>query len=263
MAKKTELTITIEGKKGQIPYSSFIAVFNNAVGLLNSIAKNIEQTPVPDITWVITKIQMASPLTVTFAGRSRKRSLANSVIRDYVLGTQQIQEKGELPRHFAASDIDLMSKMVGVLNDDIHSLSIGSPRQGKVQLTRHLAVNVQRIQRHLYHYEYTFFRGRLNDILTSHGAHEFVIRDLLTDKSITCIFPPEEHEKVGTLLLKRVEVHGKAKFTRKGEPISIEVADFDALPETSLKISEAAGIDITGGMDAVDYVRKIRNGETI
>ena len=40
---------------------------------------------------------------------------------------------------------------------------------------------------------------------------------------------------------------------------------FDVLPSSKhlIKISEAPGVNITGGMDSVEYVRKIRDGEDI
>ncbi len=264
MPKKAELTIVVDCKKGQVLYSSFITVLNNTVGLLNSMGRKLAKTDSPDLVWQITSVSMNSPLTITLKGQSaRGRDLPRRAIRDYVQGIQRIQEKRERPARFEDTDLDQVSKLASVLYDGVKSLRFSAEPFGEVCLTKVLAENAQNIQRRRYHYEYTSFRGRLNDIRTSFGAHECVVRDFLTNQEIRCTYPEKRDSEIAALLLKRVEVSGKAKFTERGQLVSIQIDRFQELPAARLKISDAKAVDITGGMDSVEYIRKIRNGEVV
>ena len=116
----------------------------------------------------------------------------------------------------------------------------------------------------MYHYEWASFRGVLENILTRGGKNIFQIFDSLTDEEIQCHFTDEDIPQVGTLIQKRVLVYGRVRYDRVGRPVHIEVEKFEGILDDDVgKISEAPATNIAGGVDSVDYVRKIRNGESL
>lgn len=261
MQKKAELTIVVEGKGGKVPYKSFNTVLSNTVGILNSIAITITKSGAASVEWEITSVAMNSPLTITLTGHSPRRNLASKTVDSYVNGINAIQRNPEQPPFFADKDLEQASKIVSVLHDGVKSLKFRSDDY-EANVSKTLTLNIQRIRRNIgHHSEYASFRGRLNDIRTSFGMRECIVRDFLTNNEIKCTYPEGEDQRIARLLLKRVEVSGFAKLTDKGELLSLAIADVHELPSAKRKVSETPGIDITGGMDAVDYIRKIRDGE--
>ena len=267
MAKKAELMIVIDAEGGEVPINLFVTVLNNTIGVLRGLAGALDQEgDTAVVNWAITNVTMRSPLTLTISGHTKRRpAFANRVIREYIGGfrSMQLPKKQCLPRNFHDKELDSVQNIVGVLNAGINTIAFESPEYGKVTPTMHLTANIQRLRQRGYYSEFTTFCGKLFDIRTSDGLHEFIIQDEATSRKITCVFPPNEVDRVGNgFLQKRIEVYGKARFSDKGIPISIEISDFEKTTAPKYpRISAAPPMRITGGIDPVDYVRKIRNGE--
>ncbi len=261
MRKKAELTIVIDAERGIVPINSFVTVLNNTIGVLRGLAEAIDKDI--EVEWAITKISMKSPLMLTITGQNkRKPAFPRKVIGEYMGGLRSIEQKKKLPKNFSDTDLDSVQKIVGVLKD-VNTVAFKSSEYGQVTPTMHANANIQQLRVQAYHSEITTFNGKLYDIRTSDDHHEFVIQEEATGQKIKCIFPETEIDRLSEgFLHKQIEVYGKARFTDKGVPVAIEIHDFDKIPDPKyLKISEAPPMDITGGIDPVDYVRKIRNGE--
>ena len=260
--KVSELTVTIEAKEKGVPTSSLTTVLNHFAGILRSLAKQIAKGQNSEIKWEITGASMNSPLTLTLVGVSKNSRLPTRVARECVRSFKLIEQEAQFPEKFTHQDLVSASNMVSVLNDGIKSLKISAREDEEVVPTLHLVANVQKLQQS-YKVVYASFRGRLHDIHTHGETHDFEIYDQLTDQKIKCIFPEEKYKEVGTLLKQRVIVYGKVKLSNHGVPVSIEVTEFEGLPSELRKISEAAPLEVPNGLDAVDYVRKVRRGEVI
>ncbi len=102
--------------------------------------------------------------------------------------------------------------------------------------------------------EETEVDGRLKMLL--------VIVDPLTGKHIKVLSAP--YELTGQID-RRVRAHGRARFNKDGEAISVKVDSFVRLPEQhecpQIEDLHRAKINITNGQDSADYVREMRDRE--
>lgn len=264
MSKKSEITIVIDGKQNRVSIASLITVISNVVAMLRSISRELGDDLDSPITWNITRTQKNSPLEITLAPSSRKRPyLGKRVVREYVQGIRVIENSSTCPESFSDKAIDSAKKMVSVLQDGVKAVRFVAPDVGEARATLHLAANVDVLRSKMYRYETTTFRGILEDVRTHDEANVFEMYDPLTSQKITCHFKAGCEKAVGELLTRRVFVYGRAKFDRKDNPMSIEVEQFRGIrePHELPKISETPPVDITGGVDSVEYVRRIRSGD--
>lgn len=110
--------------------------------------------------------------------------------------------------------------------------------------------------------ERTTLRGVLETLTVRDDGQLFFIRDRVRGRNVRCIIDSVEVlERAKQALGSRVSVWGMARFNKLGLPISIKVEDFRVLPKDSPRFDEVPGIDLTGGMDAAEYVRRLRDGE--
>ena len=246
-----------------VPYGSFTTVMNNAIGMLRSIANSMEAD---DATWLITKATTNSPLCITITARSEKKPrVVRRVVRTFVTGIRAIEQGTEPPLDFTYKDLESAKRMVSVLTDGVKGLSFTDSDGEEARATLHLAANAQSIQDTLYHYEGASFRGVLENITTHGDTNVFSIFDSLTDHEIPCHFSDEDTARVGSLIKQRINVYGRTRFDRSGLPVYIDVEEFHPVcsEEDLIKISEAPPTNITGGIDSVEYVRRIRDGKSI
>lgn len=258
---RTELTIQLEGQDGGIPTADLMTFVNHFAGILKSIADHIQSDA--KIEWAITAAKMSSPLTLTLTAASRNPRVPRIVAKDSIEGLTLIEKKCQMPDSMSDQDLISAINMVGVLDRGVKSIVISSPEFGEVRPTQHLKANAISIQQ-LYKECHSSLCGTLDTIHIHGDRHDFEIFDVLTDRPVKCFFDPDQIEKAGALVSKRVIVYGRVRYSVKGVPLAIYVSDFDPIPDADMiDIFAAPGIDITSGMDAVEYVRKIRNGEAI
>jgi hypothetical protein len=261
---ENEITITIQPRDDGIPTASFTTFLNYFTGILRSTAKQLAKES-PETKWLITAISMRSPCQITLRGLCEQNTvLPRRVIRHSLNNIRQIEATTDMPEGMTDEDLHSVIGMVSVLNDGIDSIAIESLDCGKICPSQHIAANAQTIRRK-YRHRFGSFRGRLEDISTHGGHHNFVIYDLITDQPIRCAFNQERYLEVGALLKKRVVVYGKAHYTPSGSVASIDVDDFRGLPapDELPKISECPGIDLPPDFDSVQFIRNLRNAESV
>lgn len=107
--------------------------------------------------------------------------------------------------------------------------------------------------------EYTTIEGRLRPLSRDFG--DYLIFNALAGRYAMCRFRPKDREKADALVGRRVSVSGKALIDESGFPYSVAVDEFDefADPETLPKFGPGEEIDITGGVDSAEFVRRLRN----
>lgn len=262
--KRTEITITIEAKDKGVPTSSLTTFMNNFAGMLRSAARQIAPGRHNEIRWEITGARMASPLTFTLEAICTNPRLPRQVVRDTVSNLRLIEHKAAMPDNMTDQDLSSAIAMVSVLNDGIKAITISSPDFGEAKPTQHLVANVEQI-RQRYKRRHMSFRGRLEAIDAHGNNHNFDIFDVLTNQRIKCVFPEDRYEEVGRLLKRRVVVYGEVRMSNAGIPIYIKVKEFHGLPnaEDLPNILDMPPIEIPGGLDAAEYIRRMRNGEDI
>jgi hypothetical protein len=113
------------------------------------------------------------------------------------------------------------------------------------------------------HTEFSEVDGEL-DIISVRGTPNFVLYEHGTDRRIRCVFGSNLMPAVKEALGKRVLVEGTVRYRRNGTPVRItDVTRFKILPEPSREMSDLMGKlpNFTQGVDAGEYVRRLRSGD--
>ena len=289
------LTIELTGKTDAIPLESFLEVISNTLGILQEIDANMSEATSATLDWRIVGASLNSPLLLTIAGLALLGvGDSGQVINAYLHGLDRI-ESGvvEVPPYFTENAVRKTQKLVGVLNGELRKVrfsgsdgikatsvvpSVKSLDAVSVILEHHAqeslgdaVTTAPVIQLRAYASNYVEEKATLIgtlEMLSVHGKKpKFVIYDPLTQEDIDCFFAEERYEEVKAALPKntstpyRVEVTGKAKFNKKGHPVSIIVEQFRRLRDKSELpgFKDLEGINFTSGLDPTEYVRRLRN----
>jgi hypothetical protein len=89
------------------------------------------------------------------------------------------------------------------------------------------------------------------------GLSFFVFDDLTQDK-VPCTFDGWTEPQAGPLVGLRVCASGRITYSENGEPLGIAVGELIRIG-VGLDLKEVQGIDITGGMESSEYVRRLRD----
>ena len=293
--KQDVLKIELTGKTSAIPLESFLEVVSNTLIILQDIDANISEGQTSTVDWQIVEARLNSPLLLTIAGLSLLGvGEPQQVIKAYLEGVNKI-EKGSLerPAFFSERALRKTGEIVSVLNDGIRKVvfsggeEMGMPdvvptkkvaeavtvilesEQDKlaVQDREEPATVELRAYPTSYVEDGAVITGTL-EMFSIHGKKpKFVIYDPLTNEDIDCYFSPDKYQEVRAALPEnpekpyRVEVMGRAKYNKKGHPISIAVETFRRLRDRNALPSfrDLEGINLSGDLDPTEYIRRLRN----
>lgn len=106
--------------------------------------------------------------------------------------------------------------------------------------------------------------GYVDGILSgSRLSGEWFIADILTGVKIRCILSAEQGwwaiERIG----RRVATMGPAEYDQQGNLIEIKAEQVAVFPEDSTlpMFREGEQIDLTGGVDSVEFTRRLRDAD--
>lgn len=255
------LTISIGKANERVGYHPFVGTIANTLRLFDAIDREISKDRTPAMIWEITAVSMKSPIEITFQSRAKKGRQSVVFAEDVLHGLQAIARSAIRPPHFSDEAMWAARSMVHALSVPFTLKSNGV----RVQPTQHIAANVDSVLgQHSGYCDEAAVDGQL-DTISVHGSPQFVIFDAITDRGVKCYFPDDQIGSVVDLLKNRVRVYGTARFNKNDEVVSVEVDSFERLPEQdecpTIKDLHAAQINITGGEDAADYVRRLRDDE--
>ena len=262
---REQLAIELVGAHDRIPLASFLRVASDTLYLLKEIDVSLSRKPGGTLTWKITAASMRSPLIVQIEGEPRHETLetAANVADTYIEALRSIESGLQPPSFFDEIALQRAKSLSSVLNKEVARLRFIEPGRPPVAITQHLAANVDAaLKTRKPYYEFTTLEGTL-EVVSVHGQTSFSIFDPKTKARIMCIIPEEKLAEVTGMLRDRVQVYGKAKFKRSGTPVSISVDEIKKLraSEELPKFRAGEEIDITGGADSADLVRRIRDAE--
>ncbi len=257
------LTVRLTGKDDDLSLPAFLNVMRDSLNILRDIDAHLSATGRNTLKWTITDVHMSSPLSITVTGVPIKADQYNGKVVALYLDDLDKLERGQQPsQHFSERCLEKAKRLSAQLNNGVSSVVFSGPPAKPVTPTQHLAANVDALLKKRYRYESTAMEGRL-EALNVHGALTFHIYDVLTDAKTVCVFKEELYAGAYAALRHRVAVTGRAKYNRAGQAVSIEVESLRQLrtsPELP-KFRDGEAIDITGGMDSAEYVRRIRDAE--
>lgn len=183
----------------------------------------------------------------------------------YMRGMRKLESGKGVPSDFGDDTLKEARALLGLLDRGVSRMEFAAPGEEKISPTLRSAALIDEFfgRRASYHLSDTTVEGSLETV-TIHGGDAFDVFDQLTGTRVRCILPDGKLNEAVGALGKRVSVSGRAKFSDKGRPISIEVEairvlrDRHELPAAS-DFEGDGKLDITGGMDSAKFLRRLRD----
>ncbi len=288
--KKNILKIKVEGDKG-IPVESFIELLGQTISILRDLDANISESENGNLDWEIVAASLNSPLSLSVESRSDLGiNNGSEVIHAYLHGVDVLAKgKTELPQFFTTKTLQKAKSLTSVFTQGITKVSFSTNGDDAITTTKHTFENAQIVIEHNTEVqddylppdenssEVTFILPQIErvkekatlvgklEVVSVHGTEpHFVIFDPLTKKKIDCYFDEKYFEEIQALLSLepyRVQVTGKARYDKNGNPTSIRVEQFRRLRNQKdlPQFKDLAHINLTGDVDPTEYIRRLRN----
>jgi hypothetical protein len=256
-------TIRVTGRSEFVSVSAFVSVVQNTLEILHGLDIAISENPSGVLEWRIAEVSLNSPLTMTiFAEAEDETGVDRQVVSAYSEGLEHLDKDGEtVPTYFNDALLEKARKLVSVLNDGVAKIAFVSSWTDPVEPSQRVAAHVDRLLPPD-HEEWGSIEGKL-EVLSIHGGASFNIWNVISGARVTCRIPSEMLDEAHAAFGKRTAVQGKIRYDRRGKPVSISVHHIRILREQSElpQSRDLEGIDITGGIDPVEHVRRLRDGD--
>lgn len=265
----TELSIHVADLADDVSAESFVAVFRDTLEALNELTRTLDPVHTGEVTWRIASVSQNSPLKVTIYGES-DNGIAADAVNSWMRGLKYLNSREARlvrPQHFSPKALEATKRVVSQFDKGgLATISYETPQHGWVATGPFVAANIDFIRAagapavgSRYFEEYGTIEGTL-DRPASVRVHEFLIYDSLTQESIRCRYGEELTDTVRAAWGHRASVSGVIRYDReKQKRLSMvvhairQLRDQDQLPQ----FDDLRGINISGELDPVDYVRQM------
>ncbi|HLG68915.1 MAG TPA: hypothetical protein VK009_00680 [Chloroflexota bacterium] len=252
-----ELTFALyPGEIGVVPLPLFLNAVADVQRLLIDVAYAVTRDKYKG-RWIVTNLHSSAP-TVTLRATSEGPETMDTLsagLQSVVSG-----EAKEPPIGFTVDALADLKKM--------HRLFWGKERAQRLVFSRDgseiaaINRNINRQVEQILRQTYTVL-GSLEGTLEAvnlHGRPVSTLWDRLSGAPVRCYFPRTLTQLVKDHLEKRVLVRGEVRYFRSGIPQYVNVWEIrDRTPDESRPKGDFGSIpDLTGGVDAVEYVRAMR-----
>lgn len=258
----SKITFQVSAGEDGVPVGKLIAKMKGILRALIELDIQMSEDQRKTTRWVIAAVSYNSPLTMTIAQRPiRGRTANRDVPKAFIQGVKLLEKSSTEPPHFTPRIMQATRQIVNDSGKKGADLTISGPGGMTVKPTRNLIKHVDTALQNSHYREYTTIEGKL-DTINIHRGLEFVVYDPLTDQPTVCRFD-EKLEIARNALGHRVSVTGWATYNRQDQPISLEVDELQVFgdPSELPRFLEGEEIDITGGIDSVEYIRRARDVE--
>ncbi|HEX7121858.1 MAG TPA: hypothetical protein VF178_05750 [Gemmatimonadaceae bacterium] len=230
--------------------------------LLREIDAAVSGDPHGSVAWQIVSLSMSSPARIGYQALPRRRGADYSerVKREVVDGLALLSRGPE--RHPSYSDRALeRTEQLARLRVTRQLADLRVARNGtEAAVGVTTLANIEKLRGPSYE-SLGSVVGRL-DTIAVHDNWEFRIWSELTDRPVTCRFPPSMLERVKDALRKRVLVYGQIKWNGLGHPVLVTVDDFG--PANTVReptIEDVSGLieNLTDGESLRDHLDHLRD----
>jgi hypothetical protein len=179
----------------------------------------------------------------------------------YRVGLRMLGRHHAPPAYFTADVLRHTNKAMRLLEDGVSSFDLKTDRGRHVTATRALGERVQSLVAEGYE-ELTTLDGLLHRIEWDELRPRFYIVHALTGSRVRCEFHMNDLEAAKKALPHRVEVSGLVRYDVKGVPVSIDVTQFEQIPDDAdlPSLEDLRGLNITNGTDPSELIWRVRNG---
>lgn len=245
--------------------TDLIGAWDHLIRLLSEIdvALSFESTRTMD--WSVRQLSRSSPAVLVLEPVVRDEQLDNrdTVIRTAMNGIANLKEHDVRPNYFSDRALESARGLVSILGPRVHTVEVFTPEENIV-CSEVISSNIREIL-HPGREMIGSTEGVL-EAMNSHGKFQFSLYEPVREIRIVCEMDrsadPDLKNRIVELYEKRVRVSGTLRTNRHGEVRSARVSDVAAL-RTEPRFERAEDIvgiyDITGGLDAEEYLRRMRD----
>ena len=251
--------------------SDLLVSWTSLLHLLAEIDLALSGQSTPTLDWSVRQLSRSSPTMLVLEPMVKGEQLdspdsvdnRDAVIRIAMAGIAELQERDGRPSHFSDQALNDAVKLVSILGPRIQSVEVFTP-EDTIVCSEAVATNV----RGILHagYEMLGSTEGVLEAMNSHRRFQFAVYEPVRAVRIQCELDRNAEQglkdRIVNLYEQRVRVSGILRTNRQGEVRSARVQQVTSL-RTEAKFSNAeeiAGIyDITGGLDAEEYVRRLRD----
>ena len=260
------LSLSLAGRpedKGDVRLGDFTEFLFEALRCLRAVDRTLTGRHYASADYRITGLKHGSA-TVELEPVPYKKAedYTARIVKTFTEGLATIMERGEAPQYFDRPLLENFRRLAKPLNRGrVQTIEIRSDHR-KVSITKLLEVNIDKIIGEDIKSDGSI-AGHL-DVVNVHDESFFYIFPVAGPAKIGCRFGDEQLDDVKAALKKYVTVSGTFLY-KKNEvfPYQIEVGKIEIHPpkEELPTLSSLRGIapDMTGKLDSVGFVRKLRN----
>lgn len=246
---------------GKVRINEFIEVLDRVRICLQKLDKHLSKSGKPSTYYRIKELKSSSPKVVIEAVPYKPREVRD-VLGHFVETIQTIQEQNRLPEWF--KDTELLGDFKGLTSQfKKHVSNIEIKRNGEViQIRKQLEINIEKILGEIVYISKGTIAGHL-DTINVHGENHFYIYPSIGPTKIRCHFKEALLDKIKPGIKRYVNVIGTLHY-KKGEafPARIEADNIEVYPPESKlpTLGSLGGMapQITGGLDSVSFIKKLR-----
>ncbi len=258
--KSNTVKLALLGETEYVSFSAFLEAANDVRDMLRALGPAVSPSEGADVEWAIVNSYVGSfhleiaPVSNAVVGAS--------VAHAFVEGMKAIEQRAERPALFDDYLLDKAKHLSSISNRDDVARMMVSSGNSEVHINQHIAANVDTLIGVRYE-EIGAVEGRIEGV-NVHRRNVFSMYEFMNERRVECFFGDELYDEVIAALRKRAIVYGTVKTNARGEPLSVRAERIERLRSRNElpSISDLRGIDpdFTGGVDAAEYVRVIRDG---
>jgi len=258
-AGNNSIRLTILGEVEYLSLSTFLDAAADIKDILRTLAPAVSPQEGQGLEWAVINTYTAS-LHIEIACVENP-VIGAAVAQTFVEGMEIIDRSAERPPFFSDYALDKAKHLSAMINrPDVARITIGTGRT-EVHISQHVAANVDTLIGVRYE-EIGAVEGRI-EAINIHNRSQFSVYDFVTGRGVQCSFPDTLLDEVKAILGHRAIVHGTVRTDAQGQPVSVRVERIERMRsrEELPVISDLRGIDpdFTGGIDAAEYIRMIRD----
>ena len=250
---QAQISIDVSGRKDLVDALDWETIFSETLTTLKklskavAVARNIKRPR--SARWKIADASTHSPLHLTLSEESTDLDDSSpEAVRLYLQGVRVLEAEKpptEPPPFFDEVSLASLGRLVSVLRRDTRSLIFSSPGIDPVAATMRTAINIDEL---------------IGAKFKASGALE---GDPLTDYRIACYISPDKLEEAKAAFPHRIAAYGQIRYAKSGKPLSIDIQQIRRLRLRSdlPQVEDIGKLDLTGGTDSSEYIRRLRDVE--
>lgn len=221
--------ITLEIDEDVISIADFQKATDSFVGLVKEVSKQVSGHKINTDDWSV-KVYSGSIGVGVLAGNANPYSDAT---REVIVSGIRSLADGIRPGEFTDKAIECAKNLASLFKKTKvePNVRIWSKTQESVQMERKIAVAADNLLAAAYEED-----GAVDGVLQKldgHGKLQFVIYDIIDDRSVKCEIKNSLLSQALHSFNKRVEVVGTVKYRKDGMPVAIKAARIINFPEIS------------------------------